>query len=230
MDENGFIQRLQAGISLEDSKAIAKALDILLTWLPIRPQIIRALGHATAMELQRKVIEELLLHHQATLGRARSPRAYARTMLANRYRDELRVAAREKLGGNSQLALEVAASVHSEPEADALSQLLREERFQAVLHVLQGLRLEERVALLLLYSPDRLTSQDWSAIEQRHAPACPQRPSSPLDRGSIAALLFPEEPAEQARARVTKLVQRVEAKLRQALARVPDFSEEEEMP
>ncbi|HEX5749496.1 MAG TPA: hypothetical protein VFZ09_24925 [Archangium sp.] len=228
MDEITFIRQLEAWRATKDSQVLGGLLDTLLCWLPIRPPLVHALGQAVAEDMRMQVVETLLLKDPARLSQASSPRGYARAVLANKYRDELRAKSRQALWAHTGRAAEAATALHSQAEPDATTLLEREQRMMVLLHVLEALRLEERVALLLLYAPDRVTPEDWNTVGQRHPPPPPSRPAETLDRSAIAHLLFPGEPPETARERVTKLIQRTERKLREALARARESLGEEQ--
>ncbi|HZH75401.1 MAG TPA: hypothetical protein VEY88_05165 [Archangium sp.] len=228
MDDTALFQKLEEWSTTGEAQALRSVLDLLLFWLPIRQPIRLALGEWKAEEVRMEVIEELLLKQREKFARARSPRGYARTVLANRYRDELRQLALQERWTREGLYADAAAAFHSEPRPDVLTGLEREQHLRALLEVLAELRLEERVALLLLYAPERVSPADWSDVGLRHPPPPPPRPSAESNRGTIAHLLFPNEPPERARDRVTQLIRRTKLKLREALAHADETLGEEE--
>lgn len=220
-----FRQRLEHWRATRSPEALSEALGILLEWLPIPQSLAQALGGLAAEDLRMQAIEQLILDPPDSFLRA-NPRTYVRLVLKNRYRDALREIETRRFK-EPQLVRESAGRFHALPEPGAEEQLMEEQAVRGVVDAMQALTVEERAALLLLHTPNRLPEPDWSEVAHRHPPPPPQRPAEPIERDAIAALLFPNQGPSSGYERVTKLVQRAKKKLRAALVPVSEPSDEE---
>ncbi|HEX5745188.1 MAG TPA: hypothetical protein VFZ09_03030 [Archangium sp.] len=235
MDEQAILQKVEHWYRTGAEQALAEVLPWLERWLPIPQGVVCALGAAEVEALRMEVLEELLVGNPEQPPRllgAERPRAFARVVFKNRLWDALQAQVREPDVRDSGIAAEIAARTHARgpPDIELLLEDREEQlRLQHAVEALASFRLDERAALLLLHSPDRLSNADWDGLALRHPPPPPERPEQVLDRSEIATLLYPQAPPEQAYERTGKLIQRAYGKLRRVLG-VPDEAEEKEMP
>ncbi|REG30843.1 hypothetical protein ATI61_106313 [Archangium gephyra] len=227
MEEHAVMRLFERWHRHGDEQALQEGLPWLERWLLLPPDIVRVLGQEAAEEIRAQVIEKLLLEKQSALFKAEQPRAFARATLKHRLLDALRRQARMPDVHEPGVAEDLAAETLAHSVPDVVTRLHEAQLWQRLVQAVGSLRLEERVALLLLHAPDRLLEEDWRELEGRHRPPRPFRPADAISRDDIAALLFPGTPERVAYERTGKLIQRAYARLRQQLA-VPSGSAGEE--
>ena len=192
-----------------------------LSQLRVSPWVEECFSAAELEELRADVLIALLRDGAAGLRDADRPFAYVRRALSNRARSLLRrKVLDEQLPLEDKQAITIAAG-----EADPLRRLEAEE---SLAHAFQELSPAEREALLLFHAPERLTSDEWKAIAQRHPPPPPARPQRPVSREELGALLHPRKPPEQAYDAAARALHRGESRLRKRA--MDEHSDEEQGP
>lgn len=183
----------------ERDAAARAAVAALLPHLHL-PAALRRIDGVQEQDLVQDVLRVLFDPARRHLADVPAPKivAYAREALRRRALSVIRVAIGRREADPHEIALAVGIEPGSEAPSDQAVrrfEILRD--LPRMLHRLDALAWEDRMAVLLTTCPDRISDEDWLRL----VPGGGLRPGEALSREEASRLLRPPDRAEDAAAR-----------------------------